>query len=67
MKLGYRYLIAAFACLGLLLLSLTVGLHHIIPFQSVAAEIAFASLLFAATVIFMFGGIREIINEYMEV
>jgi hypothetical protein len=66
MKLAYRYLLAALACFGLLALSLTVGLELMIPFESFWAEIAFFSILFVATAIFLIAGLSELYDEYLE-
>lgn len=66
MKLAYRYLLASLACFILLVLTLFVGLEALIPFESFAAEIAFMSILFLGSVLFLCGGLSELYDEFIE-
>ena len=66
MKLAYRYLLASLACFILLVLTLFVGLEALIPFESLAAELAFMSILFLGSVLFLCGGLSELYDEFIE-
>ena len=43
-----------------------VGLEALIPFESFAAELAFMSILFLGSVLFLCGGLGELYDEFIE-
>lgn len=63
MNTAFKMILSGVSTAILLLLMLWKGFEIAPIFQSVAAEIAFASLLFTATMILILGGIRELYKE----
>ena len=61
-----HFLLAGGACLILVLLSLTVGLDIVIPFESIAAEIGFVTILTVGAALLLGQGLWMIINRNTE-
>lgn len=60
MNTALKMILAGVSTAILLLLMIWKGFEITPIFESVAAEIAFASILFTATMLFIIGGIKEL-------
>jgi hypothetical protein len=65
MKKARHFLLAGLACTILLILSITLGLHLVLPFESIWAEVGFVCVLGLGATLFTVQGLMMILERHM--
>ena len=66
MKRAFKFLLAGTVCMILLFLSITMGLHLILPFESIWAEVGFVCILGLGASLFLTEGIITLIKREVD-